>query len=78
MEPIVPAATIKRALKLLEYQQRASRSYYERHKDAIKAKSSHYWQQNRETINERRREKYRLTHPAKTASETVKNVPPLK
>jgi len=77
MEVSVPAATIKRALKLLEYQQRASRSYYERHKDAIKAKSSLYWQQNRDSINERRRERYRLAHPATTAP-NGENVPPLK
>ena len=77
MEVSVPAATIKRALKLLEYQQRASRSYYERHKDAIKAKSSLYWQHNREAINERRRERYRLAHPATTAP-NGENVPPLK
>lgn len=78
METTVPAATIKRALKLLEYQQRASRSYYARHKDAIKAKSSLYWQQNRDAINERRRERYRLSHPAPAGSEEDKNVPPLK
>ena len=78
METTVPAATVKRALKLLEYQQRASGSYYARHKDAIKAKSSLYWQQNRDAINERRRERYRLSHPAPAGFEEDKNVPPLK
>ena len=59
----IPAATVQRALKLLEYQQRASRSYYARNKEAIKAKSIQYWESNRDAINERRRQRYRLNHP---------------
>jgi hypothetical protein len=58
------AAKVKRALRLLEYQQRASRNYYARNKAAIKAKSTEYWERNREAINQRRRERYRLNHPA--------------
>lgn len=59
----VPATTVQRALRLLEYQRKASKSYYARNKDAIKAKSIQYWESNRDAINERRRQRYRLTHP---------------
>jgi hypothetical protein len=64
MNAEVPNATIQRALRLLEYQKRASQSYYARNREAIKTKSLLYWEQNRETINERRRQRYRLDHPA--------------
>jgi|LauGreSBDMM110SN_4_FD.fasta_scaffold171180_3 hypothetical protein len=62
METASPA-TIQRALKLLEYQQRASKSYYARNKESIKAKSIQYWENNREAINARRRERYRKKNP---------------
>lgn len=56
-------AQITRALRLLESQRTASRRYYDAHKADIKARSVTYWQQNRETINARRRERYRAAHP---------------
>ncbi len=52
--------TIDRALRLLEYQRRASRNYYDRNKETIKARSVAYWELNREAINERRRQRYHL------------------
>jgi hypothetical protein len=56
---VVPTAReIERALRLLENQRRASRAYYIRHKDDIKTKSLNYWEQHKEAINERRRERY--------------------
>ena len=51
-------ATVARALRLLEYQRVASRNYYQRNKDAIKARSVVYWQQHRDGINARRRQRY--------------------
>ena len=54
----VTQETIARALRLLEYQRQASRNYYERNKEAIKARSTLYWAQNREAVNERRRLRY--------------------
>lgn len=60
---------VQRALRLLESQRRASRAYYMRHKDVIKQKSTTYWEQHKETINERRRNRYALTHPAQPREE---------
>ena len=54
---------IERALKLVESQRRASKSYYERNKNAIKAKSTQYWEHHKDTINERRRARYAVAHP---------------
>jgi len=54
----IAQGTIDRALRLLEYQRRASRNYYDRNKEVIKARSVAYWEQNREAINERRRQRY--------------------
>ena len=54
---------IQRALRLLENQRRASKAYYERHKDEIKEKSTLYWEANKDLINERRRKRYALAHP---------------
>lgn len=54
---------IERALKLVENQKRASKAYYERHKEAIKLKSTTYWQTHKDDINERRRARYALDHP---------------
>ena len=61
MEPNTNAV-IQRALKLLECQRRASRNYYAKNKDAIKAKSVTYWENHREAINARRRLRYQETH----------------
>ena len=63
------AVEIQRALRLLESQRRASRAYYIRHKDEIKQKSTTYWEQHKELINERRRTRYALAHPAKPREE---------
>ena len=54
---------IERALRLVESQRRASKSYYERNKDAIKAKSTEYWESHKDAINERRRARYAVAHP---------------
>ena len=54
---------IERALRLVESQRRASKSYYERNKDAIKAKSTEYWGHHKDAINERRRARYAVAHP---------------
>jgi hypothetical protein len=56
-------AEIQRALRLVECQRRASKAYYVRHRDAIKAKSAEYWQTHKATINARRRAHYAQTHP---------------
>jgi hypothetical protein len=63
MEQVPDERTVARALRLLRCQQRASRRYYESHKEAIKERSSQYWEQNREAINARRRERYEATKP---------------
>ena len=55
---------IERALRLLSCQRRASKAYYERHKDTIKQKSTQYWEQHKDLINERRRQRYALAHPS--------------
>jgi hypothetical protein len=47
----------------VESQRRASKSYYERTKDAIKAKSTEYWEHHKDAINERRRARYAVAHP---------------
>jgi hypothetical protein len=43
----VEAKTIARALKLLETQKKASKAYYLRHKEVVKAKSVAYWEEHR-------------------------------
>ena len=55
---------IERALRLLDCQRRASKAYYERHKENIKLKSTQYWEEHKDLINERRRQRYALTHPS--------------
>ena len=55
---------IQRALRLVESQRRASRNYYMRHKEEIKQKSVAYWEAHKTAINERRRKKYAVNHPA--------------
>jgi hypothetical protein len=57
------ARDIQRALRLLESQRRASKAYYERHKEDIKLKSTQYWEAHKDLINERRRQRYALAHP---------------
>ena len=54
--------TIARALRLLESQKRASKSYYLRNKEAIKEKSLNYWRDNRDAINEKRRLAYAVNN----------------
>jgi hypothetical protein len=54
---------IQRALRLLESQRRASKAYYERHKEDIKQKSTLYWEIHKDLINQRRRQRYALAHP---------------
>jgi hypothetical protein len=54
---------VERALRLLENQRRASKAYYERHKEDIKQKTTLYWETHKDLINERRRQRYALTHP---------------
>lgn len=54
---------IERALRLVENQRKASRAYYERHKDDIKKKSTEYWGAHKADINTRRRARYALAHP---------------
>ena len=63
---------IQRALRLLENQRRASKAYYERHKEDIKQKSTLYWELHKEAINERRRQRYALTHPPPVQPEQLK------
>ena len=61
---VVPSALeVQRALRLVESQRRASRAYYLRHKDGIKQKSTLYWEEHKELINERRRARYAMAHP---------------
>ena len=63
---------IERALRLVENQRRASKAYYERHKEAIKTKATNYWENHKESINEKRRQRYAIAHPpvlAEPASE---------
>jgi hypothetical protein len=60
---------VKRALRLLQSQRRASKTYYERHKEEIKSKTMTYWELNRDAINLRRRQRYAETHPPKVTSE---------
>ncbi len=59
MENTASPATIQRALRLLEYQRRASRAYYLRHIDEVKRRSTAYWEANRDAINARRRLRYK-------------------
>ena len=60
---------VKRALRLLHNQRKASKTYYERHKEEIKSKTMAYWELNRDAINLRRRQRYAETHPPKVTSE---------
>ena len=62
MNTQVTQREIDRALRLVENQRRASRAYYLRHRDEIKQKSTLYWENHKEVINERRRQRYALTH----------------
>jgi hypothetical protein len=52
------AATITRALRLLENQRKAARAYYLRNRDTIKARTARYWEEHREELNQRRRQRY--------------------
>ena len=63
MDPTPDAKTAARALRLLASQTRASRRYYEAHKDAIKERSVQYWEAHRDAINAKRRERYEAKHP---------------
>jgi hypothetical protein len=65
MEDKPSEKTVQRALRLLSSQVKASRTYYERNKEAIKAKSVAYWETHRELINEKRRDRYAAAHPKK-------------
>jgi len=50
--PDVPtAATVARALRLLATQQKASRNYYERHRERIRQRSAAYWEQHKDALN---------------------------
>ena len=63
MDPATASnVVIQRALKLLECQRRASRNYYAKNRDVIKAKSVTYWENHREAINARRRLRYQESH----------------
>ena len=62
---------INRALRLLECQRKASKSYYERNKEEIKKKSFAYWETHRSAINDRRRERYALRRPVTTPAATA-------
>ena len=64
-------ATIQRALRLLEGQRRASRAYYQRHKQEIKERSTAYWNFQKDAINARRRERYELSQQAKPEINTA-------
>ena len=46
--------TIQRALRLLESHRRSMRAYYQRNKEAIKARATAYWLAHKDTINARR------------------------
>ena len=61
------STTIERALRLLHNQRKASKTYYERHKEEIKSKTMAYWEHNRDAINLRRRQRYAATHPPKVS-----------
>ena len=58
--PAPSAREIQRALRLVENQKRASRIYYQRHREEIQQKSLAYWEAHKEVINERRRARYAL------------------
>lgn len=64
-EPPPNTRTVSVALKLLMTQRRAARAYYQRNTDAMKARSAAYWSSHREEINQRRRERYAVSHPKK-------------
>ncbi len=55
--------TIARALRLLASQKAASKRYYEANKGVINERSKAYWEEHRENINTRRRERYLIKHP---------------
>lgn len=75
------ARTVSVALKLLMTQRKAARAYYQRNTEAMKARSAAYWNTHRDEINQKRRERYALTHPAKRPAESsegeTKSVPSL-
>lgn len=64
---------IERALKLLDCQRRASKAYYERHKESIKQKTTQYWKEHKGLINERRRQRYALAHPSPAQQPELKS-----
>ncbi len=63
---------IERALRLLDCQRRASKAYYERHKENIKQKTNQYWKEHKDLINERRRQRYALAHPSPAQQSELK------
>lgn len=66
---VIPSTLeVQRALRLVESQRRASRAYYLRHKDDIKQKSTLYWEEHKELINQRRRARYAMAHPKDLAT----------
>jgi len=67
MSEVATAKEVERALKLLHNQRKASKNYYERHKEDIKRKSTQYWEEHKDLINERRRLRYALSHPPLTS-----------
>ena len=68
--------TIQRALRLLESHRRSMRAYYQRNKEAIKARATAYnrvqsqtayWLAHKDIINARRRARYEAARAAKEA-----------
>ena len=54
------AETVARALRVLATQTKASKAFYQRNRERIRARSLQYWQDHRDALNLRRREKARL------------------
>ena len=65
------AAEVQRAMRLLQAQRKASKSYYERHKEEIKLKSLTYWQLNRQVINDKRRQRYAAAKEAQAPEQEL-------
>lgn len=59
--------TIQRALRLLESHRRSMRAYYQRNKEAIKARANAYWLAHKDIINARRRARYEAARAATEA-----------
>ena len=64
------ALTLQKARRMIENQRRANRTYYEKNKDLVKQRSSAYWENHREAINARRRDRYHAVRALLKAKES--------